>query len=248
METKEALVVVVTGAAGGLGSEVVRRFARDGSRVVALDLRQEAVERLARGTAGEVLALAADLTDRSRLDRAVAQALAAHGRIDVLVNAAGGTQAMLGMGPNKSLLDHTDEEWRRVLAVNLDGTFNVLRAVAPVMVRQGGGSIVLVASGTGIRPGPNMSSYAAAKAGTIGLMKAAARELGPHGVRVNAVNPGLITHEQLDLGGASVDGYLGETMLGRLSSPAEFAEGVLFVSRATALSGQTVNVDSRVLW
>ena len=84
-----------------------------------------------------------------------------------------------------------DEEWRLVVGVNLDGAFEWVRAVAPTMIAQKAGHIILVASGTGLRPGPNMSGYAAAKAGVIGLMKAAAKDLGVHGVQVNAVNPGL---------------------------------------------------------
>ena len=143
-----------------------------------------------------------------------------------------------------------DEEWRLVVGVNLDGAFEWVRAVAPPMIAQKAGHIILVASGTGLRPRPNMSGYAAAKAGVIGLMKAAAKDLGVHGVQVNAVNPGLTPHERLpaEAAGPNVVGYTADTMLGRLSTPEEFARFVTALSHMTAISGQTINIDSKILF
>ena len=193
-------VVVVTGGSGGLGSEIARKFGAIGAKVV-LNYRsgtQSTVEKLAdeieKGP-GESLIHKADICKFEELTEMVDKALKKWGRIDIVVNAAGGTLAMLTKQKNKLLLEHSEKEWDLVLEVNLKGSYNCLRAVAPQMIKQRDGHIMLVSSGTGIRPGTLVSSYAAAKAGVFGLMKAAARELGEYDIKVNAVNPGLITHK-----------------------------------------------------
>ncbi len=244
-------VVIVTGAAGGLGSAVARKFRATGANVVLTDRNEEAIKKLALeidGGTEHTLAYPADLLSYNELQAMAAATVEKWGHIDIVLNAAGGTLAMLTKKDNKALLDQTEEEWDLVVNVNLKGSFNCVRAVAPYMIQQREGHIILVASGTGIRPGPRMSSYAAGKAGVIGLMKAAARDLGEYNVRVNAVNPGLITHELLALGGASAQGYTSETMLGRLSSPEDFADFVVYMSHMNNISGQIYNVDSRVLF
>ncbi len=244
-------VVIVTGAAGGLGSAVARRFRASGAKVVLMDRNEAAVKKLAaeidEGNE-HTLTYSADLLNYASLQAMAAATVERWGRIDIVLNTAGGTLAMLTKKDNKALLDQTEEEWDLVVNVNLKGSFNCVRAVAPYMIQQQSGHIILVASGTGIRPGPRMSSYAAAKAGVLGLMKSAARDLGEYNVQVNAVNPGLITHELLALGGASAEGYTSETMLGRLSSPEEFADFVVYISQMKSISGQIYNVDSRVLF
>jgi len=149
---------------------------------------------------------------------------------------------------NKLLVDHSEEEWDLVVDVNLKGSFNCIRAVAPQMIKQRDGHIILVSSGTGIRPGKLMSSYAAAKAGIFGLMKAAARELGEYNIKVNAVNPGQIIHELLPLSEITQEGYINETMLGRRSNPQDFADFVVYLSQKNNISGQIFNLDSRVLF
>lgn len=244
-------VIIITGAAGGLGSAVARRFANKGASVVVVDRSEAPLKTLAdeiNEGGGQALAYVADLLNFDQLKGMAEAAIEKWGHIDIVLNAAGGTLAMLTRKDNKALLEQSEEEWDLVVDVNLKGSFNCVRAVAPHMVQQRNGHIILVASGTGIRPGPRMSSYAAAKAGVIGLMKAAARDLGEYNVRVNAVNPGLITHELLELGGASAEGYQSDTMLGRLSSPEDFADFVVYMSHMKNISGQIYNVDSRVLF
>jgi 3-oxoacyl-[acyl-carrier protein] reductase len=246
-------VVVVTGGSGGLGSEIARKFGAIGAKVV-LNYRpgtQSTVKKLAdeieKGP-GESLIHKADICKYEELKGMVDKALKKWGRIDIVVNAAGGTLAMLTKQKNKLLLEHSEKEWDLVLEVNLKGSYNCLRAVAPQMIKQRDGHIMLVSSGTGIRPGALVSSYAAAKAGVFGLMKAAARELGEYDIKVNAVNPGLITHKLLALGGIDPEGYVRETTLGRLSSPEEMADFVVYLCQKNNISGQIFNLDSRVLF
>lgn len=247
-------VVIVTGATGGLGSAMVRKFGTTGAKIVLMDIpkARDAMERLSNEInkgPGQSFTYQADVRHYEELKGMVEETVKKWGRIDVVVNTAGGALAMLTKKENKLLLDHTEEDWDLVVDVNLKGSFNVLRAVAPQMIKQKDGHIILVSSGTGLRPGPLFSSYAAAKSGVNGLMKAAAREFGQYNIKVNAVNPGLITHEQLVLGpGVSSEGYIGETMLGRLSSPEELAEFVVYLSQRNNISGQIYNMDSRVVF
>ncbi|MBI4186954.1 MAG: SDR family oxidoreductase [Chloroflexi bacterium] len=244
-------VVIVTGATGGLGAEIARRFGSAGARVVVNGRTQATVERLAgelnKGP-GKVFGYAADVSSYQQVKAMVEATVERWGRVDVLVNAAGGTLAMLTGKADKLLLEHTEEEWDLVVDVNLKGTFNCLKAVAPQMIKQKGGHIILVSSGSGIKPGWLMSSYTAAKAGVFGLMKAAARELGEYDIKVNAVCPGLIVHERTGMYQAKIENSLRDTMLGRLSDPAEFADFIVYLSQKANISGQTFNLDSKILF
>jgi 3-oxoacyl-[acyl-carrier protein] reductase len=246
-------VVIITGAAGGLGSEIARRFGAGGYRVVVNDIAraQKAAEKLGdeiNQGPGQAFAYQADVRNYEELKGMVEETVKRWDRVDVVVNTAGGTLAMLTKKENKLLLEHTEEEWDLVVDVNLKGSFNCLRAVAPQMIKQKEGHIILVSSGTGIRPGKLMSSYAAAKSGVNGLMKAAARELGEYNIKVNAINPGLVTHRQLVLGGVTAEGYITETTLGRLTNPEEVANFVVRLAEMNNISGQILNMDSRVLF
>jgi len=245
------MIVIITGAAGGLGSEIVRKFSAIGAKVVLVGRTEGNLKKLVKeinNGPDQSLVFKADIREYEEVKGVAEETVKKWGRIDVFVNAAGGTLAMLTKKENKLLLDHSEEEWDLVVDVNLKGSFNCIRAVAPQMIKQNDGHIILVSSGTGVRPGALMSSYAAAKAGVFGLMKAAARELGKYNVRVNAVTPGLIVHENLSLGGTSTEGYITETTLGRLSEPEDLADLIIFLSQRNNLSGQILNNDSRVLF
>jgi len=246
-------VVIVTGAGGGLGSEISRRFGATGAKVVLDDIpiAQNRIEMLSNEInkgPGQSFAYQADVRNYEELKVMVEETVKKWGRIDVIVNSAGGNLEMLTKTKSKSLLDHSEEEWDLVIDVNLKGSFNCIKAVAPQMIKQRDGYIILVSSGTGIRPRKLMSSYAAAKSGVNGLMKAAARELGEYNIKVNAVNPGLITHGLLDQNASRPEAYISETMLGRLSNPQDFADFVVYLSQKNNISGQIFNLDSRVLF
>jgi 3-oxoacyl-[acyl-carrier protein] reductase len=246
-------VVIITGATGGLGSEIAKKFGRTGAYVVLSDLPnvQNEMDKLANEInkgPGQSFTYQVDVRHYEELKRMAEETIKRWGRIDTVINTAGGTLAMLTKGENKSLLEHSEEEWDFVLDVNLKGSFNSLRAVAPQMVKQGDGHIILIASGSGIKPGKLMSSYAAAKAGVFGLMKAAAREFGEYNIKVNAINPGLIMHKQMTLGGLSSEAYINDTMLLRLSHPEEVADFIVYLSQRNNISGQIFNLDSKVLF
>jgi len=182
-------VAVITGGAGlnGLGFATAKLMASQGARVVILDLEQAEPARAAAQLGDDHLGLVASVTDKAAVDAAIAATIARYGRIDVLVNNAGVTQ------PRKTV-DISAADYDFVLDVSLRGTLLCSQAVIPAMERQGEGSIICISSvsaqrGGGILGGPH---YSAAKAGVLGLARAMARELGPAGVRVNCITPGLI--------------------------------------------------------
>ncbi len=245
-------VVIVTGAAGGLGSEIARRFGSAGARIVVNDIprAQTAAEKLAgeinKGP-GQAFAYQADVRSYEQMKAMLAETVRRWDRADIVVNAAGGNLAMLTKKENKALLEQSEEEWDLVVDTNLKGSFNCLRAAAPQMIKQREGHITLISTGIGLRPRKLMSSYAAAKAGVFGLMKAAALELGEYNIKVNAVNPGLIIHESLPTSAVS-EGYISETMLGRLSNGQDLADFLVYLSQMNNISGQIINLDSRVFF
>ncbi|MFC2002300.1 SDR family NAD(P)-dependent oxidoreductase, partial [Chloroflexota bacterium] len=169
-------------------------------------------------------------------------------RIDVLVNNAGGGPRFLGIS-GAPLTELAEESWDALMNANLKGTFICIKTIAPQMMKQKEGHIINVSSGAGLRGDKGMSAYAAAKAGIIGLTKSAARELGDYNVKVNAVCPGRILHERSLREGRAPRNYEMETVLHRTTGSAqEFAKFVVHVSSMENISGQTLNLDSRILF
>ncbi len=178
-------VAVVTGGARGIGLAVARRMVNSGASVSIWDMDPAKTEesRAALAAEGRVTAEVLDLTDEIAIAEATAKTLAAHGKIDVLVNNAGIT------GGNMPVTDIPPEQWRRVIEVNLTAPFLVARAVVPHLVANGWGRVVNVASVAGKEGNPNAAHYSASKAGLIGLTKSLAKELATKGVLVNCVTP-----------------------------------------------------------
>src|SRR3954470_360428 len=183
--------VIVTGAAGSLGSAVARRLAKDGYTVAVTDIDEGGLDRTVGELGGGTLCLPADVLRFDEVETVVAACVDAWGTLDAVVNVAGGP-----LGFINPIWDLTPEEWDQVVRTNLGGSFHWIKAAARPMIEQQQGHIVLVASGSGVRPGQNLSAYSASKAGVIGLMRAAALDLGQHHVKVNAVCPGLIPNER----------------------------------------------------
>ena len=184
-------VVIVTGAAQGIGREYARRFAADGAKVVIADVDEAGAQATAAGMPN-ALALKVDVADGPSVRAMVAATLERFGRVDVLVNNAGLFTAIL---PRRPLEEIAAESWDRVMAVNVKGVFLCVQAVVPAMKGQGGGRIVNIASATALTGVPGFVHYVASKGAVIAMTRALARELGPSGIAVNAVAPGLTLTE-----------------------------------------------------
>ena len=185
-------VAIVTGAGRGIGLAIADRLVKDGLRVALLD-RDEAAARAAAGSLGEgARAFTCDVADSASVEATVAAVADAWGRLDVLVNNAG------IVGPNKPLIEVADDEWARVLAINLSGVFYCCRAAVPRMLAGDWGRIVNIASIAGKEGNPNLAGYSATKAAVIGLTKSLGKELATTAVRVNAIAPAVIETEILE--------------------------------------------------
>jgi len=235
-------VAVVTGAAQGIGHACVRRFASEGAKVVLADLDQAAGSALATSIPGALFVMA-DVSRQADVEALVARALERHGRIDVLVNNAGITHAC-------DFLDLAEEDFDRVLAVNLKSMFLCGQAVARTMVKHGvRGAIVNMSSANAVLAIPNQVPYGVSKGGVNQLTKVMAVALAPHGIRVNGIGPGTILTELAKKAVLTDDAarrrILSRTPLGRCGEPEEIAAVAAFLASddASYLTGQTIYPD-----
>jgi 3-oxoacyl-[acyl-carrier protein] reductase len=235
-------VALITGAAQGIGRCLAEAFADAGARVALADLDADAAAHAADPLDGAV-ALAMDVAEPASVDAAVAETLARFGRLDVLVNNAA-VFSTLRMKPFEEI---APQEWERVLAVNLTGTFLCCRAVAAPMRAQGRGRIVNLSSATVLSGRPNYLHYVTSKAGVVGMTRALARELGPDGVTVNALLPGSvdtgITRDSATPERAA--GIVAAQAIGRRLIPDDLAGAALFLTsdQAAMVTGQSIVVD-----
>ena len=231
-------VALVTGGSGGIGTASVAALAGDGHRV-AVGYRQdrEGAEKAAAGVDG--VAVAIDVTDPASVDAAFTRAEESLGPVEVLVNNA-------GVNADGLLMRMGDEQWRSVLATNLDGAFHATRRAAPAMVRGRFGRIVNVGSVVGATGAPGQANYAAAKAGLVGLTRSLARELASRGVTCNLVAPGPITTAMTDaLSDQRQDELVALVPLGRMGTAEEVAAVIAFLcsDAASYVTGAVVPVD-----
>jgi len=216
-------VAIITGAAKGIGFATAKRFAQEGAKVIIADVNPEAVKAAADLISGSE-AYVMNVTDRASIEAAVDQIMQRHGRIDILINNAGITQ-------DARLVKITEAQFDTVIDVNLKGVFNCTQLVVPHMLEAGNGAVVNAASVVGIYGTFGQANNAATKFGVIGFTKTWARELGPKGIRVNAVCPGFIATEMVK---AMPENILKDierrSWLGRLGTPEEMANVYLFLA------------------
>ncbi len=241
MGALDGRVAIVTGAGslGGQGEAEVRLFAAEGATVVVADLERSAGAEVAAEVGPQAMFFPLDVTRAQDWAVLVDLALARFGRIDVLVNNAGVWLA-------KGLLETTPEEFRRVVEVNQTGVFLGMAAVAPGMQRRGGGAIVNICSTAGLKGGGMPHAYAASKWAVRGMSRAAAWELAPYGIRVNAVCPGVIDTPMIEGGAETLDRLAKLIPSGRVGAPEEVARLVLFLAgdASSYVSGAEITVDA----
>ncbi|MCB9992120.1 MAG: SDR family oxidoreductase [Hyphomicrobiaceae bacterium] len=238
-------VAVVIGSARGIGRAVAEAFGAEGARLALVDWNEDEGRRTAESfnrSNQECIFIKGDVSNRGDLLRAVDDVIGRFGRIDILCQNA-------GIFPQTLIEDISEDEWDRVLAVNLKGTFLSVQACLPVMRAQGYGRIVLTSSITGPRVGqPRNAHYSATKAGMNGFMRTAALELAPSGITINAVEPGNILTEGITGGGHDEAFFIAQQAaipMGRLGTPQEVAHAYVFLAsdEAAYITGQSIIVD-----
>ena len=242
-------VALITGGASGLGAESGRRLAREGAKVMLTDLQADlghAVAEEIAAAGGTAEFLQQDVTDEARWDEVVGATLDRFGKIDVLVNSAG-----IGEG-GQPILEATLEVWRRIVGINLEGTFLGVKAVAPTMVAAGKGSIINLSSILGKVGLPGAAAYCASKGGVLMLTKSVALELAPLGVRVNSVHPGFIetpmvlnAFRRSENENEMRDMIISRHAVGRLGVPREIADAIVFLAsdESSFMTGSEMVVD-----
>jgi 3-oxoacyl-[acyl-carrier protein] reductase len=233
--------VIVTGAGRGIGKEIALTLAREGAQVVIVDISDEivAVEKEAEALGVQALSVKCDVTDPKAVESMAQQTVEKYGKIDILVNNA-------GIYPQKPFLEMTEEDWNRVLGINLNGVFHCTKAILPSMVAQKYGKIVNITSIAGAVVGFfNLAHYSASKAAIAGLTKSLALEMAQYGINVNAIAPGPI-----DVGAIPADSEMSQQVtktipMGRMGLPRDIANLAAFLASdaSSFITGQCIVCD-----
>lgn len=229
-------VVLITGGSGDIGAAIAEEFAGTDDVIFTYNSGEERAKALAERFCCKAVRM--DVTETASVEAVVREVLNEFSRIDILVNNA-------GISLIKLFTETSCEDWRRVMDVNLDGVFRVTRAVAPSMIARKSGAVVNVSSVWGVSGASCEAAYSASKAGVIGLTKALAKELGPSGITVNAVAPGVIDSKMNSshLTGGELSELAEETPLCRLGKPSEVAAAVRSLAENRFITGQVLGVD-----
>lgn len=240
-------VAVITGASSGIGKQIAAQFAKEGAIVVTNGRKTDALQSLLESIeqdGGNGKAVPGDVTDVAVCQQIIETTLKEYGQLDILVNAAG----IIATG---SIENTTTEAWREMMAVNLDSVFYLMNLATPNLIKTKG-SIVNISSVTGVRSFPNVLAYCVSKSGVDQLTRCAALELAEKGVRVNAINPGVVEtelHRRSGMGEEKYSAFLEHSKtthpLGRAGQPYDIAEAALFLASEKSgwITGVTLNID-----
>ncbi|GHC67662.1 SDR family oxidoreductase [Limoniibacter endophyticus] len=240
----EGKVAIVTGAASGFGEGMAKRFAQEGAKVIVADLNAKGAERVAGEIGDAAVAVTVDVSQKSQIDAMVETAMEKFGRVDAMINNAGYTY------PNGDMLAIDETTFDLIYAVNMKAIYYAALAVAPIMEKQGGGSILTTASTAGLRPRPGLTWYNASKGWTITATKSMAVELAPKNIRVNCLCPvagetGMLSQFMGEDTPEKRAQFRASIPLGRLSTPLDIANAALWLisSEAEFITGVALEVD-----
>jgi 3-oxoacyl-[acyl-carrier protein] reductase len=233
------MTALVTGASGGIGSEIAKALAAQGARLAVSGSNADKLEAFRASLGGDHVTLPCNLSDGAAVDALVPQAVEKLGKLDILVNNAGVTRDNLAMRMK-------DDEWDSVIRVNLEAAFRLMRAAAKPMMKARFGRMISVTSIVGVTGNPGQANYAASKAGLIGMSKSMAQELASRGITVNCVAPGFITSPMTDaLPDAQKAALTTKIPAGRLGEGADIGAAIVYLASREAgyVTGQTVHVN-----
>ncbi|MFO7662660.1 MAG: beta-ketoacyl-ACP reductase [Chloroflexota bacterium] len=252
MKRLQDRVTLITGGAAGIGQATAERFAEEGAQVVICDLNRDRGEAVAASLGSGAAFFEVNIANRQAVQQWVDAVVEQYGRIDVLVNNAGLLRdgLLVRIKDGELVKQMPEEDFDQVIAVNLKGVFNCTQAVAPVMIRQGSGVILNASSIVGLDGNFGQTNYVATKAGVIGMTKVWARELGRHGIRVNAVAPGFVLTDMVrQMPENILQNMAARAPIGRMGETRDIANAYLFLAsdEASFITGETLRVDGGIV-
>lgn len=235
-------VAIITGASQGIGKGMAETFAKAGAHVACVSRNKDNLKSVADSlikNGGAASFYTCDVSSLDAFQNTIKEIAENHGSVDILVNNA-------GVCKDKLIMRMSEDDWNKVININLNGAFNGIKAVSQIMIKQRAGRIINISSIVGLIGNPGQANYAASKAGLIGLSKSAAKELAPRGITVNAIAPGYIATDMTDqITDQAKESLITKIPLGRIGSPSDIAASALFLASDEAgyITGQTLTVD-----
>ena len=235
-------VAIITGASQGIGKGMAETFSKAGAHVACVSRNKDNLKSVADSlikNGGAASFYTCDVSSLDAFQNTIKEIAENHGSVDILVNNA-------GVCKDKLIMRMSEDDWNKVININLNGAFNGIKAVSQIMIKQRAGRIINISSIVGLIGNPGQANYAASKAGLIGLSKSAAKELAPRGITVNAIAPGYIATDMTDqITDQAKESLITKIPLGRIGSPSDIAASALFLASDEAgyITGQTLTVD-----